>query len=261
MLNRSGVDFPASIQITSLRLNFYGVFIAIGVISAAYYIEQQLAQSSIYHKLQVWEQLPWILLVAISGARLFHVISDWRIYQADPINAFSLWDGGLSFFGGILFGLLYIVWLLRSRKLPLIPLLAVIVVYIPLGQIIGRYGNFLNQELYGGPTQLPWAIDVGKVDLVHPTFMYEQLLNLILMCVVWYFYSKIKSIRSISQRFHGLVVIGTYLTGYAIVRLVSEQFRLDPDWLGIFSFGEVMAIILLLLGTGVLIISRYYQHD
>jgi phosphatidylglycerol:prolipoprotein diacylglycerol transferase len=139
--------------------------------------------------------VPWIVVLSLLGARLGEVlIFEPGYYLANPGQILAIWNGGLSIMGGIAGGALAVLWYCRRHLLPVPSYLDAAAVALPLGQAIGRWGNYFNQELYGRPTNLPWAISVDpghrmpgyeQFSTFHPLFLYESLLNLVLFLALW----------------------------------------------------------------------------
>lgn len=170
-------------------MTLYGLILGLSIVTGFGLIEKTalkyLSPTQINH-------LSLVTLVAgILGARLYHVIDSWFLYQADPLSAFFIWQGGLSIIGGILGGLVgsYLYFRLSQQAELLLIWLDIVALNLPLSQAIGRWGNYINQELYGLPTNLPWGILikpenrlVGFEQFSHfqPLFAYESLLMLIL---------------------------------------------------------------------------------
>lgn len=146
-----------------------------------------------------------VVMILIGGfifARLWHGVTDWHLYAQNPTALLYVWQGGLSIIGGIIGGCLVAIGLIlfqrrpqpSESKLSFLLLTDLVVHALPIGQILGRLGNFVNQELYGLPTQLPWGIYIdvehrlGNVvtqSHFHPLFLYEMLLNFVIAMCIW----------------------------------------------------------------------------
>lgn len=189
-------DDPYLFSITLLGLpitvRWYGVIIMSGAVLAAW-LASRRAVARGYHPDHVWNQLLLGLVLGIAGARIYYVIFEWERFAANPISALNITTGGLAIHGGIIGSVLSVLIYTRYAKLPLWDWLDVCVPSYLLGQAIGRWGNFFNQEAYGVPTplnfglridpeyRLPPFTDMGRypIDtLFHPTFLYESLWNL-----------------------------------------------------------------------------------
>jgi prolipoprotein diacylglyceryl transferase len=174
----------------------------------------------------------WAVPFGIVGARLYHVATDWESYFGagrNPVDALKIWEGGLGVWGAIAMGVLG-GWIgARRRGIPLPPLADALAPGIVLAQAIGRFGNWFNQELFGRPTDLPWAVEIdpafrpeqyADVGTFHPTFLYESLWCVVVAGIlVW-----------ADRRFrmgHGRV-FALYVALYTLGRAYIETLRIDP---------------------------------
>jgi prolipoprotein diacylglyceryl transferase len=170
----------------------------------------------------------WAVPAGLIGARIYHVITDPELFRGRWLHVFVVWEGGLGIPGGIAAGVLVGAAVARRRHLPIPALLDTVAPALPLAQAIGRWGNWFNQELFGGPTRLPWALRVdpahrpaayAHVATFHPTFLYESLWNLALVALL------LLVERTVRLRPGRLFVI--YVAGYALGRLWIERLRID----------------------------------
>jgi prolipoprotein diacylglyceryl transferase len=219
----------SGLQLGPLDLRLYGVLIALGA-----YLALRLAVSR-YERLGGDPELAErACLVALGtgfvGARLGYVIPRIDRFADDPLSILYIWEGGIVLFGGLLVGTLVTIWYVRSRGGDLPAMMDAIAPALPLAQAIGRWGNYFNQELYGRPTDLPWALEVeppfrrpGFEDeaTFHPTFLYESLWNLVLVAVL------LRIDRTGRLRRGALFLV--YLIGYGVGRAWIEALRVDTD--------------------------------
>jgi prolipoprotein diacylglyceryl transferase len=217
-----------AIEIGPLDLRAYGVAISIGAVVAVWIAQRRWAARG-GDPDDIASIAVWAIPAGIVGARLYHVATDYRRFQGRWLEAFAVWEGGLGIPGGIAAGVLVGVAVARRRQLPVAALLDVVAPALPVAQAIGRLGNWFNQELFGRPTDLPWALRIDEahrpagledVSLYHPTFLYEALWNLALAALlVW-----------IGRRWAprpGQLFAG-YVAGYAAGRFWVEALRIDP---------------------------------
>lgn len=216
-------------DIGPLRVNFYGVAIALGVIAAIWLATRRFEQRGGDPK--TIERASIIAVIAgIIGARIGYVITHPRARDS-IVDAIRIWDGGLAFFGGLLVGGIAMIWVIRREGASIADVADSVAPAIPLAQAIGRWGNYFNQELYGRPTDLPWAVEIAEENRVqefldsatfHPTFLYESLLNLIVVGVILWVEKRFKPAPG--------SLFTVYLVLYGIVRFLMELLRTDTDY-------------------------------
>lgn len=229
---------------------WYGIITILGV-AVTYIIALKLAPRLKVPAIQLEKLLAWALVGGVVGARLANIIFFEPGYYLNHLN--QVWQlrlGGSSIFGAIGGVLLAIFIYARRHDLNWLSLVDVGALAAPLGQAIGRWGNFFNQELYGRPTTKPWGIFIDPVNRLpgyeaaayfHPVFLYECLLNIILF-VLLFFYVKKNNHRP-GQ------VFSLYLVGYGLIRLALEWWRIDPAiQLGPLRSPQWLALIMILAG-------------
>jgi len=198
---------PILFQLGPLSLHWYGVImttaIFLGTFTASRYVTRHGRDGS-----ALWDMLMWVLIPAIVGARLYYVFiqsprgpDGLDNYLAHPIEILQVWRGGIHIYGAIIFGGIAAILFLRYRKLPLLPYLDGVGLGLLLGQAIGRLGNFINQELYGPPTTLPWGLRIDPDHRIapyndltkypesvrfHPLFLYEMIWDAIGFALIFW---------------------------------------------------------------------------
>ncbi len=182
----ASIPSPSSnaFELGPLTFRYYGLMIALGVL-AGVEIARKRWEARGGHGDDVIEIAKWAVPAGLVGARIYHVMTDWKRYQGRWLDAFKIWEGGLGIPGGLVLGVAVGVWVVRSRGLSIAGLLDSAIPGIPVAQAIGRLGNWFNQEIYGRPSDLPWAVEIDNpssefegFSTFHPTFLYEGLLNL-----------------------------------------------------------------------------------
>lgn len=247
---------PSSNELTigPLSLRVYGLAIAAGVL-AGVWLARKRWEARGGNPDDITTIALWAVPAGLIGARLYHVITDWqRYFPDDPLGAFAIWQGGLGIPGGIAGGVAVGVLVARRMGIRLGVGLDVVAPALPLAQAIGRLGNWFNQELFGGPTDLPWGLQIdparrpaqyAAVETFHPTFLYEALWNLALMGVL----------LAIDRRrvLRPGNLFALYVGGYFAGRLWIEALRVDPAsvvlglrvniWISIIAVGVVVAVL------------------
>ncbi len=209
--------------------------------------------------LQVDDFLTWATLGVVLGGRLGYVLFyQPTYYLAHPLEALMVWQGGMSFHGGMLGVTLALVLFCRRRGIPLLGFADRIAVIVPMGLGIGRVANFINGELWGreAPDWLPWAMQPTPLSPpVHPSQLYEAFLEGLVLLVIMLLLAQRLRVRS---RFGFLT--GAFLAGYGVARIVSETFR-EPDaflgflWHGV-TMGQLLSLPMVLAGILLMLLSR-----
>lgn len=238
----------------------YALCIIVGIIVAVWFTERRwVARGG--DPGTVLDVATWAVPFGLVGARIYHVVTDWQLYFGagrDPLDALMIWKGGLGIWGAIAFGAVGAWIALRRRGLPLTAFADAAAPGIALAQAIGRWGNWFNQELYGRPTDVPWALqidpanrppDMLNVATYHPTFLYESLWCVgVALVVIW-----------ADRRFrlgHGRA-FALYVAGYTVGRAWIEYLRIDPahQFLGI-RLNDWTALAVLLAALTYLWLTR-----
>jgi prolipoprotein diacylglyceryl transferase len=250
---------PSSgLELGPLNLRAYGLLIALGVIAAVWLCGRLLERKRIGTTDDASSAAVWGVAAGIVGARLYHVVTDWDRF-ADDLGAIPrIWEGGLGIPGGLLFGIFAGAWQARRRGIPPMMMVTCAVPGIALAQAIGRWGNWFNQELYGRPTDLPWALEIDDDHLLpgyesgttfHPTFLYESLWNLGLVLVL------LRVDRRL--RLGPGRLLGVYMIGYGLGRLWIEGLRIDPATeLGGLRWNQWVSLALIVAGAVYLLLTR-----
>ena len=220
-----------AVHLGRFQLRAYGLAIALGVL-AGYELARKRWRDYGGDPDDVGVIAIWAVPAGLVGARLWHVMTDWRRFfgaTGHPLDMFKIWQGGLGIPGGIIIGVA--VGLVVGKRLGInLPVgLDMAAPCLPLAQAIGRFGNWFNQELYGGPTHLPWGLRIDPAHRIpgyeqystfHPTFLYEMLWNLAWVGILLWL-DKRKVLRP------GRLFV-VYLGGYGLGRLWIEAMRVDP---------------------------------
>ncbi len=215
-------------KIGGLSVHWYGILVATGFLAGLWTASRRAARDGI-SKDSITDLGPWLIVGTILGARTLYVISYWREeFAAKPFpEIFMVQHGGLVFYGGLIGATLAGILYARLKKLPIWKVADVLAPSIALGYVFGRIGCLMNGCCYGRECHLPWAIHfppghaTGGVP-VHPTQIYDSLLNLVFYCFLAWLYRR--------KKFDGQV-FAAYLIGYALLRSFVEYFRGDypPD--------------------------------
>ena len=274
---------PELIQLGPFLLRWYGLLIAISVLLGLN-LSTKLAHKKGLKKSLINDLLPILVLASVIGARIYYIAFEWRNYTGKnfwssidffnlkiPIpSALEIWGGGIAIHGALIMGTLSVIFFCRWRKEPFWDVIDVLVPSVALGQAIGRWGNFFNNEAFGIPTNLPWKLFIphefrpeifSAQNYFHPTFLYESVWNIFVFAILIFLF-----IKSLSKEF--LLPSGSlsciYLISYSLGRVWIEALRIDPLCLGglpPFCQGGIrmaQLISLFLMSTGLLGIFRIY---
>lgn len=235
---------PIAFTLFGIEVRWYGIFIAIGAMLAIYFGEKLIERNPRIPKESIVDMSLLALPLGIVGARLYYVLFEWEYYSQHTSEIFAIRNGGLAIHGGLLVGAFVIFLFSKTKKVQFLDLLDMIVGGVALAQGIGRWGNFMNGEAHGGPTDLPWAIPVDGV-MVHPTFLYESILDIGIFLFIYFYLSK--------RRKYPGELSGAYLILYSIGRFFIEGLRTDSLYIGPLKTAQVMSLIGIAIGAFLLI--------
>jgi prolipoprotein diacylglyceryl transferase len=244
-----------------LHIRWYGLLLALGVLAGSMIARRELRRRSIDPELTYAIAL-WVVPFGLVGARLYHVATDWSTRFAGHWERIpQIWEGGLGIYGALLGGMLGGAIAARRYGIALPALLDCIAPGAALAQALGRFGNYFNQELFGGPTTLPWGLEISlpnrptgytQYATFQPTFLYESLWCLIVCGVVLYASARWW------RRLPGGALLCLYLALYSAGRFFVEGLRIDPAHeIGPLRLNPVVAaIVFLAAGTAFVALAR-----
>ena len=224
-----GLSFnPSRVAFTigNKAIYWYGIIIAIGFLLAVFYAIKRCEQFGLSQD-NIIDMLICAVPSAVVCARLYYCIFRWDLYRDNPISVLYVWEGGLAIYGGVIGAALAVIIFTKVKKIRTSPMLDVGGLGLMIGQSIGRWGNFINREAHGGPTEsilrMGLTDGAGSTIYVHPTFLYESVWN-ILGFLILHFYSK-------RRKYDGQVFV-MYLGWYGLGRMFIEGLRTDSLYLG-----------------------------
>ncbi|MDO5041574.1 MAG: prolipoprotein diacylglyceryl transferase [Peptoniphilus sp.] len=229
---------PVAFSIFGIDIMWYGVLIAIGASLCIYFASKLADREKLYDGV-ISDLALYVILFGVIGARLYYVAFEWDYYSQHLDELFAIRNGGLAIYGGILTGMVVLYVFARVKKLSFFKLADALAPGLALAQGIGRWGNFINGEAHGGETTLPWAIEVDGM-MVHPTFLYESILDVgIFLFLYFYMYKK--------KKFDGHI-FSLYLIIYGIGRFLIEGLRTDSLYFGPFRISQIVSLVLMAVG-------------
>lgn len=242
---------PVAFEIFGIEIMWYGILISIGVILGTILALREAKRVGVDENAFI-DLLLFAIPAAVIGARAYYVIFSWDYYKDNPIQILNFRGGGLAIHGAIIAAVITAVIFTRKRNLDFWQIADIAAPSLALGQAIGRWGNFINQEAYGIPTDLPWGIIVNGVK-VHPTFLYESIGDfLIFLFLVWYRRKKVKV--------SGEVFL-LYIVLYSTVRFFVEGLRIDSLMLGPIRVAQLVSVVSIIVGLVYLYVRRKGKVD
>jgi phosphatidylglycerol:prolipoprotein diacylglycerol transferase len=255
-------------QVGPLTINVYGIIIMGGAIAGAF-LAQRIARRDGKNPEFIWDGLIWVILGGVVGARLWHILTPppsmvqqgitTAYYLTHPLDAIAIWRGGLGIPGAVIGGAFVLYLYTRKRGEDFLPWFDIAAPGLALGQAIGRWGNFVNQELYGAPTDLPWAITIdpmhrlpgfGSQATYHPLFLYESLWSMTsAIFLIW-----------VGKRFKKTLRPGdialSYLILYPTGRFLLEFLRLDSSLVAGLNINQTLMLLVGLTSSAALAFRR-----
>jgi len=220
-----------SIHLGPLRLNAYGLMIALGVIVAVRIAGRRAENKGVGTTEDISSIAMWAVPAGVIGGRAYHVLTDYQKFQGQWFDAIKIWQGGLGIWGGVTAGVAVGWWCARRRGLDAWWIISCAAPAIAIAQAIGRWGNWFNQELFGQPTTLPWALKVSGDIAVkagytagttfHPTFLYESVGCIVLAWLLIRLEGRIAPARG--------RLFAWYVAGYTVLRFGTESLRIDAS--------------------------------
>lgn len=267
MLQYPVID-PEIFSIGPLHFRWYGMMYVIGF-TAAYILVQYQARKFKWHEFieQIDNLNVQLIIGVIFGGRLGYIILyNLQYYMDHPLHIFAVWEGGMSFHGGCLGALIAGLLFCRRHGIAFLKAADIYVATAPIGLFFGRLGNFINGELYGRVTDVPWGMvfpDAGPLPR-HPSQIYEALLEgLLLFILLWSIKSKPWKSSPRPPWIHGSILC-CFLIGYGTFRFSVENLREPDPQLGLvfqaFTMGQILSLFMIIIGLG-LWIARCYPHS
>ncbi len=253
------------IHLGPLYIHFYALILLSGMLAAAWFTARR-ARAAGFDATLVWDGLMWALIPGLIGARIYHILTptpasglSLEYYLRNPLQMFAIWNGGLGIYGAVVGGAIGVYIYGRRKQQPILRWFDIIIPAAALAQAIGRWGNFVNQEVYGAPTTLPWAIYIARehripgytsVEYYHPLFLYESILNLLTL----------GSLLLIERRFKDRLRPGDlfliYLLFYPTIRFGLDYLRLDSNGFGPLTTAQLVSLLTILASVAILVLRH-----
>lgn len=236
-------------EIAGMKVFNYAICIVLGIIVALILCRINKTKYDIEYD-DILEYVIYALIAGLIGARMYYVLFNLDYYRNNLGQILNFRDGGLAIYGGLIFGAITLIVVLKIKKKNVLDFFDRIVPFVAIAQAIGRWGNFFNVEAYGYQTNNLLRMGIennGIYTEVHPMFLYESIANLLI------FFILIKMQKN--RKFKGQILL-YYLAGYSFVRAILESFRIDSLMIGNFRVSQIVSIVILFIVSIVLIIKN-----
>ena len=246
---------PVAIEILSLEIHWYSLAYIVGIVLGWFLAKKYFVNKNIFTKFD--DYLTYIIIGLILGGRFGYVFFyNFDFYLNNPIDIIKIWQGGMSFHGGVLGIIMASIIFAKKNNDDVFEYLDVVALVSPIGIFLGRIANFINSELYGSVTNVPWAVKFIQVDNLsrHPSQLYEALLEgFVLFLLLIFFKNKLLNKPGL--------ISGLFLIFYSIFRFFAEFYRVPDEQLGYIvlslSMGQVMSLIFIISG----VILFYFKYE
>ncbi len=261
---------PSSLitELYGLSFYWYGLIIAVSILtglSIALYLSKYFSLK----KDDVYDLSLYLVIFSLIGARVYEIFLEWPYYKNNLFSIFKLWEGGLAIHGAIIAGLLTLYLFAKKRRISFWNLVIISVPGLAIGQALGRWGNWFNQELFGLPSNLSWSIPISlenrplayiEYNYFHPTFLYESLGNFLIFLLLLFLILKLKNI--IDNKKLAQIVLASYLALYSVLRFSLEFIKIDktPELFGL-RWPQVFSLMLLFLAIYLYYIAFNFRRE
>lgn len=255
---------PVAFQLGNLSVKWYGIFMATGVLIATTMAIIEGKKRQIMSD-DFIDFLLWAVPIGFIGARTYYVIFEWGYFSQHPDQIIAIWNGGIAIYGGLLAGLVVLLIFCRNRMLPPLLMLDIITPGVLAAQILGRWGNFMNQEAHGAQTSLTFLQSLHLPEFIikqmyinghyyQPTFLYESFFNFIGLVLILMFRHK----KGLFKRGE---VFASYIIWYSTVRFFVEGMRTDSLYIfNVIRVSQALSLVLFIAAT-IFVIYRRKQDN
>jgi phosphatidylglycerol:prolipoprotein diacylglycerol transferase len=253
---------PVLIAMGPVQIRFYGLMYVVAIVVGYYLLKREVRRKEIsLSSDEIMNLIFWVVLGGVVVARIYYVVFNWEYYWPDWREIPAIWHGGLAIHGGILGGLLGGLLYTRRKGVPFFRVADASAPSLILGQAFGRFGNFMNGDAHGVPTQMPWGIVFPPGSIagdqfpnmpLHPTMLYEMVINLSIFFFLW-------SIRKRPAKDGSIMAL--YLILYSVGRFVVSCFRADSLMVGHFRAAHLISIVIIAVVAPLLIKGRLWRKE
>jgi phosphatidylglycerol:prolipoprotein diacylglycerol transferase len=252
---------PVAFSLGTLEVRWYGILIALGIVLAFIVVQREMVKRGM-HPDFLTDLLIWAVPLSIISARIYYVIFTWDYYKDHPGQIIQIWEGGIAIHGALIGAFLTTYFYTKRKGVSFLKIVDIAAAGLLIGQIIGRWGNFLNQEAHGGPvsekfletTIIPnWIMNQMTIEGVtyHPTFLYESMWNIVGLIILLL-------LRRVNLKRGEMFLF--YLVWYSTGRFFIEGMRTDSLYvIGELRTAQVVSIAAIIIGLVFFIYRRYVQ--
>lgn len=252
------------ISIGPIKVYWYGLIMVVAMVAGLGVTKSLAAKFKIRAEI-IYDLGFWLIIWGIVGARLYDVLLEWAYYSQNLWDIFKIWQGGLAIHGAVIAGLTVVIIFALRHKLSFWAVVGAVVPGLVIGQAIGRWGNYFNQELFGRPTDLPWGIFIDELhrplnyasySYFQPTFLYESLCSLLIFGFLMWLIKYFDQLGKLEVEERGKILVGTYFILFGLYRGLMEFIKIDvtPVLWGL-RWPQIVSLILMIIGGIIL----YYE--
>lgn len=252
---------PILFEYGPIQIRFYGLMYVIAILMANYLIKKEVERKAIPLSADdIMNFIIWTVVGGVVVARLYYVAFNWDFYGQNPSEIPAVWHGGLAIHGGMIGGIFAAYLYLRRKDIRFWWMADAVAPSLILGQALGRFGNFMNGDAHGSPTDAPWGIVFPPESIagseypgipLHPTMLYEMAINLSVFLFLWLFLRK----RPHRDGF----IFASYIMMYSLGRFVVEHFRADSLMLGPIKAAQLVSLIIAAIALAIIISKRLWE--
>ncbi|MCK4739745.1 MAG: prolipoprotein diacylglyceryl transferase [Deltaproteobacteria bacterium] len=254
---------PILISFGPIEIRYYGLMYVVAIIVGSYLLKSEVKRKGIsLSEDESMNLLLWVMLGGIIGARLYYVAFNLEFYIDNIKEIPAVWHGGLAIHGGIIGGIFSGWVFVRKHSVPFWYASDACAPVLILGQTFGRFGNFMNGDAHGVPTDLPWGIVFPPESIAgrefpgiatHPVMLYEMALNFLIFSLLWFVLRK--------RNFKSGFIFATYFVLYSFGRFIVESFRADSLMMWGFRTAQVISIALIIITLAIIIYKKLWQNE
>ncbi|MBI5492430.1 MAG: prolipoprotein diacylglyceryl transferase [Deltaproteobacteria bacterium] len=243
-----------------IEIRFYGLMYVIAILTGSYLIKSEVKRKGIrMTDDDVMNFIIWTVIGGVVAARAYYVVFNLGYYLANPVEIPAVWHGGLAIHGGMIGGLLVAWFYLKRRDVKFWRMADAVAPAIILGQAFGRFGNFMNGDAHGRPTDMPWGIvfppgSIAGAEFpntpLHPTMLYELTINFLIFCLLWFGLRK-------KEHKDGFI-FASYIALYSTGRFIVEGFRADSLMLGPIRVAQLVSVTIAIVAAAFIINKRLW---